>query len=678
MSSHAGVQSIVRALYKTNKSISMKLRRFCPAIVALSLLTLSAAKAAPAPDATVEAAATLKIQAPVMCREWHIWWGAPLGVRPHVPTWEHWKGLQRYGRFDAAATIDEVLPDCAWRRYLNCVGYPLLGPYDSSQPDIIRWQLETARNAGLACLHVHLWPSLWDAGTDYTPLPIFERILEEAARLHYPVGVHDEIMFRSPQIARAQELDQSIRRLSLLVKRYGQHPGWYKIDGMPVIYFQNWNHWLSAPGMARLLHEVEKEAGPVYWMVEMDPDAEYVKIPELKAFFSANNGWFLHVAPFGAKPHPWEELRAQQQQAAALARKYGKKYGALVFSRFNNNNDRGQPGSGAVDAEGGMYYVDSLRLAQEVNPDFIVVTQWNDFEEGGFIEPAWDFDGFNGDPYRYCRITAAAMGRAFSPAAPPAREQVDPFIRHKLYGNTQSGDMGPVFHGAKLADGRLSWIWAQGSGDPATLRIVQDSLLHWRPNDAPFGGIHLANPGTPDAQGVLAAGAELRFFVPALARSQPCTLWLGVRVAGPKPPAVRVDYRSVIENYRVDSRWERQSVGTGETAGIDLEDGSRVAWQPLYGVQLAGSEGDLTLHAPKDASCQVLDVILWAPELTGSAVAATWQTQSVPLPSSVRGAEPFVVVAYDNAGNAGLPRLFSDGQTTPASSRNPMDLLERP
>jgi hypothetical protein len=139
-----------------------------------------------------------------------------------------------------------------------------------------------------------------------------------------------------------------------------------------------------------------------------------------------------------------------------------------------------------------------------------------------------------------------------------------------------------------------------------------------------------------------------------------------------------VDYRSVIENYRVDSRWERQSVGTGETAGIDLEDGSRVAWQPLYGVQLAGSEGDLTLHAPKDASCQVLDVILWAPELTGSAVAATWQTQSVPLPSSVRGAEPFVVVAYDNAGNAGLPRLFSDGQTTPASSRNPMDLLERP
>ena len=87
-----------------------------------------------------------------------------------------------------------------------------------------------------------------------------------------------------------------------------------------------------------------------------------------------------------------------------------------------------------------------------------------------------------------------------------------------------------------------------------------------------------------------------------------------------------LDCRSVIETYRIDSRWERQGVGTSEAAGIDPKDGPRITLQPLYGAQLAGSEGDLLLHAPRDASCQVCDVILWSPELTGSVAAASWQT----------------------------------------------------
>ena len=85
--------------------------------------------------------------------------------------------------FDPAATIEETVPGLAWRRYLNCAGYPLLGPYDPGQDDIIRWQLETARNAGLECLHVHLWPSIWDDGRDLGPLPIFDKVLERAAAL---------------------------------------------------------------------------------------------------------------------------------------------------------------------------------------------------------------------------------------------------------------------------------------------------------------------------------------------------------------------------------------------------------------------------------------------------------------------------------------------------------------
>ena len=635
----------------------------------------------PAQDSTVEAARTLEITVPVMCREWHIWWGSPHGVRPKLPRWNHWNGLRRFGRHDAATLIEETVAGLAWRRYLNCVGYPLLGPYDPAQPDIIRWQLETARNAGIECLHVQLWPSIWDAGTDFTPTPIFERVLEAGAALGYPVGVHDEIQFRRPNITGAQKLENAITRASTLLTRYGRHPGWYKIDGTPIYYFQNWSGWISAKDMATFFAEVEKTAGPVYWMIEMGPNEEYVKIPELKCYFGPHCGWFNHIDLVEEKRslehYRWDELRKNSRAAAALARKHGKKYGALVYTRFDNRNDRGSPSSACyIPAEDGMFYVRALEGAVETSPDFIVVTQWNDFEECAFIEPAWDFDGFNGDPYRYCRITAAAVGRDFVPARLPRREELDPFIRNKLFGDTRPGDMGPVFHGASLAERRLSWRWAKGSGDPVEFRIIQDSLLCWRPSAPPFGGIRLGNPTADDGECTLTAKTQLRFYVPDGVRDGPGTAWLGVRASCPAGTSVQVQYRSVMENYRVDSRWERRHVTVTSGARIVLEDGSHMYWNPLHGVRFTGYEGDLlvSLGGKKEASV-LREMVLWLPDMEGAAEAVSWARESVRLPPEIRPSASMVVVAYDATGNAGLPRLFCEGRTTPTSDRYPMDLV---
>jgi acetyl esterase/lipase len=227
-------------------------------------------------DKTIQAAQKLNIGIPVMCREWHVWWGAPHGAYPHLPRWQHWKGQRLFGAFDPDTTIEQTRPGSSWGRWLNCVGFPLLGPYESSQPDIIRWQLETAKNAGLDCLHLQLWPSIWDQGTDFTPMPIFDLIMETAANLHYPVALHDEIQFRKPTISKAQEVGNSITRSIMLLKRYGSHPGWYKIDSATqakrpkaldatgwdlVDSFDNLDRWKTRSGKPQL--------------VRFDPDNAY-------------------------------------------------------------------------------------------------------------------------------------------------------------------------------------------------------------------------------------------------------------------------------------------------------------------------------------------------------------------------------------------------------------------
>ncbi len=628
-----------------------------------------------APDPAVDAAMKLGITCPVQAREWHIWWGAPLGDNPSIPAWEHWKGLKRFGKFDPQTTIEETVPGSAWRRYLNSVGYPLIGPYDSGQEDVIRWQLETARNAGLDCLHIHLWPSLWDEGADLTPLPIFDIALTVAEKLKYPIAVHDEIMFRKSNITKAQQLENTITRTATLVGSYGGHPGWKKIDGRPVYYFQNSNKWMSAKDMQTYMSEVEKKSGPVYWIVEMGADEEYLKIPQLRMLFGPNCSWFLHTPPFGAGPHPWEDVRKDLFRTKELAKKYGKKLGVLVYAKFNNNNDRGEPGKGWMDAEDGNFYLKGLSMAKDVDPDLIIVTQWNDFEEGGFIEPAWDYEGFNGDPYRYCRITAAMMGKPFIPAPLPRRSEVDPLIRHKLFGDSVAGDAGPVFQIATLSERKLAWKWCEGSGDPVELRVIQSNLLRWTPDSPAMGPVRVSNLSQVDEKGTLKEKAEFRFYVPGMICGNPADLWVGVRASS--TGSLRITYRAEMSNYRVDSRWEKRFLDTGRSAFIEMGDTDKVYWMPMRGARFSGWEGDVIVSANGSQPCELKELLVWNPGMREASLPVSWKARSVELPQEVDPLKPFVVCAYDALGNAGLPRLFHGGRTTPSSTKEPMDLLQR-
>ncbi|MBI4978934.1 MAG: hypothetical protein HZC28_15760 [Spirochaetes bacterium] len=621
--------------------------------------------AVPKTDAAVKAASKIRFDIPVMCREWHIWYGSPHGIDPIVPTWSHWKGQTIFHKFNPATTIEETVPGLAWRRWVSTTGIPMLGAYDSSQRDIIRWQIETAKNAGIECLHIHLWPSLWDAGTDFTPIQIFETALEEAQKLGCTIAVHDEIMFRRPNITKAQLIANSALRTGTLVKRYGKHPGWYKIDGQPVYYFQNWSKWISnANDMETYFAETEKMSGPVHWMVEMSPAEDFWKIPQIKTVLGPNNSGFIHKPPYGAGPHPWDELDSGLASASEMAKKYGKKFGILVYPRFNNNHDRSTPGRGRIDAEDGMFFVKALEIAKKNNPDYLVLTQWNDFEESGFFEPGWDFDGYNGDPFRYLHIVAAAKGVKFTPAQLPVRESVDPFVRHKLFGDTKPGDMGPVFHGAQVKGTALEFQWARGSGDPATMRFCQSKLIRWTPGDAAFGQLRIANP-TVSANGELNAKNEFRLYAPALARTAPQTLWLGIRTRCPDKTSIIAEYRSVMENYRVDSRWERRKAGTAGSPFIDLG-AEKFYWFPMHGTAFTGAEGDITLKLGGDKKDAVVsEAVIWHAGMNEASIPVAWKNASVALPAGVDGAGVFVATAYDTAGNAGIPRLLVGGKTLP-------------
>lgn len=636
---------------------------------------------APQVDSTIQAAKSLKLDMPVMCREFHIWTNSPHGVNPVIPTWRHWKGMQRFGVKNPMTSIEQTVPDLAWRRYLNCTGYPLLGPYDSSQRDIIRWQLQTAKNTGLSCLAVHLWPSLWDKGEDFTPMPILNRVLDEAAKQNYPVMFHDEIMFRRPPITKAQTVASCVKRTVSLLKNYAQHPGFYRIDGMPVYYFQNFSGWLDAPKMQKYFKQVEAQVGPVYWMVSGlgKDETNCLKIPQLKAVLPGGTGWFLHTPPHGQGPHPWDVFEKNMTQAYAKIKAAGKSVGLQVMTRFNNHNDRGRPGRGRIDAEDGMFMVKSLQLAKRLDSDFVMLHQWNDFEESAFIEPAWDFDGFNGDPYRYCKIVAASMGKTFTPAPLPDRNQVDPYVRHKLYGDTQVGDMGPVARNMKMQGQTLSWQWSAESGDPQAMHIAQQSLCTWSTSKPAGVGlpIVLANLSQiSNGKLILKGKNEARFFVPGLVMAQPRTIWLGIEIKFGNGTDLKVEYQAVHEEYRVDSRWEKRHARVHNNSSIKTGNGFKMYWLPLHGAQFNGTEGDLLLKLTgKKQATQVRRLLLWDQSMADASLVVNWKIEQWTLPNTIDAQQPMVILPRDTAGNAGYPCPMIDGKTLPWSDAQPMTVL---
>ncbi len=608
-------------------------------------------------DATVAAAKELHLEMPIMCREWHIWWGAPYGKDAYMPQWQHWQGLRHYGIFDQSKTIEQTVPGLAWRRNLNCTGYPLLGPYDSGQRDIIRWQLQTAKNAGLECLNIHLWPSIWDNGLDMTPIHIVDIAFEVAEELNYPIALHDEIMFRDPKISKGRELQNCIRRTVSILKRYQESPALYCIDGMPFYYLQNWNNWISATDMAVYVAAVEEAVGPVYWIVEGGDNA-ILEIPQIKAYAGSHVDWFLHTPPYGAEPHPWDKLTELMKAAADTARAHGKKYVVNIKPRFNNTNARGESGRGVISGDDGMFLIKALKQAKELDPDFIILAQWNDYEECAFIEPAWDFDGFNGDPYRYCRIVAASMDKDFIPAPLPNRECLDPLIRPKLFSTPGKGDCGPVLQNVTLKKNTLRWTFAKEGSAPESLRVIQNKLPQWIPGDTTFRKqpLQLAN-GASMGDGVLTGGKEeLRFYLPGMVMKEDATVWVGIQFKAPEGTETFVNYRSVHENYRIDSRWERRHADDRSGCRRSMSDGSELAWFPLYGARFNGTEGDIILRlSGKKERTEILRVIVWHPELNELGFPTHPVSTKIELPNKPQSEQPLVVCAYDSLGNPGLP-----------------------
>jgi hypothetical protein len=376
------------------------------------------------------------IKCPLYVMEYHVWYRSPFGNGP-LPGYVHWGDTEH---------IDSELPQDQNIRDMGAVGYPLLGLYDSDNLDVIRWQLRCAHRAGIDGLFVQLFPDRV-TGTYLGGSRIFASMLKIAAEEHIQIACHDEVMFRSKW--KAQQPDVMAVRIGNFIKQYGSDPAYLKIDGHPVYSFQYWNKFIPSDQMAACLDQAEHLAGmPIHFLILGGADQLYQRSSP-SSFVVMGNSFFIKPFTPSDTGQPsnvpttadWLRLGTQAlgltiQQASHS----NDKFGLWGYPGFNNN-----PQSLTLRNHASSFYRDNgdslahlLTIYNQIHPDFIILSSWNDWMENTAMEPGYRFDNPDKkpaqDPYLYCRMLARAKGLTFVPPPLPPKEAVDPLRWQSLYG----------------------------------------------------------------------------------------------------------------------------------------------------------------------------------------------------------------------------------------------------
>jgi hypothetical protein len=256
-------------------------------------------------------------------------------------------------------------------------------------------QIEQAKAAGIDAFVISWYgPRVQDNQTETN----FRAMLDEAAARGFRLAVDFEVtspFFGSPADVQAA--------LGSLLATHCRHPAYLRSAGRPVIFFWRQQRF-DISTWAAIRQAVDPQHGSV-WI------EEGVDVASLAVF----DGHHLYSVTW----NPPTDLGYTASKFGRLVRDYAtsagapKVYVATVMPGYDDTRT-GRGNAFAASREGGAYYERSWQAAIGSSPDWIIITSFNEWPEGTYIEPSQAYGN------RYLELTAqwAAVFRGSAP--PPA------------------------------------------------------------------------------------------------------------------------------------------------------------------------------------------------------------------------------------------------------------------
>lgn len=206
-----------------------------------------------------------------------------------------------------------------------------------------------------------------------------QALLDEAAARSFHIGILFET--DSPFLGDAGSVSGALQHA---LSVHANHPAYLRADGKPVIFF-----WRSGLYDVGTWASIRSQVDPSYTSLWIGEGVDTSQLSVFDGHYLYSNTW-----------NPPADLTAVNQKFAGRVAEMAAATGApklWVATAMPGYNDVGvRPYSGFVQGrDGGSYYAQSWQAAIASNPNWVVVTSFNEWPEGTYIEPSAAF----GDAY---------------------------------------------------------------------------------------------------------------------------------------------------------------------------------------------------------------------------------------------------------------------------------------
>ena len=250
-------------------------------------------------------------------------------------------------------------------------------PYVSADRATMARHIEQAKQAGIDAFVV-----AWYGPNANQTEPNLTALLEEAAARNFKIAILFET--DSPFI---DGLNGVAAALHHAIATHINHPAYLRVSNRPVTFF--WRPTIyTIDSWSSIRNQVDPNRSSI-WIAE-GVDTSYLSVFDGHHLYS--NTW-----------NPPADLTAINQKFATLVAEARQSFGAkfwvsTVMPGYNDTRIRAN--GFAQDRQNGAYYERSWQAAINSNPNWIIVTSFNEWPEGTYIEPSAAY----GD--QYLQLTA--------------------------------------------------------------------------------------------------------------------------------------------------------------------------------------------------------------------------------------------------------------------------------
>lgn len=289
-------------------------------------------------------------------------------VYAHYMPWFETKETSTDGKWGWHWTMANKNPDIITdgKRQIASWYYPSIGPYASSDPDVIEYHLLLMKYSGIDGVLVD-----WYGISNYNDLPAINKNAEALFKAIEKTGlefafVYEDRFLQGDREAQIYQAQQDIRHLQ---NNYFNKDYYIKINGKPLLLI-----------FGPITIKTEADWTRVFSIINNKP--EFLTLYEHSNLAGNNaNGEYMWVFQ-----NPAPDVQYHKKDDFSI-------FFGGAYPGFRDYYEQG--GGGAhlfdIDYENGNLYKNLLNMAKQESMNFLQLVTWNDFGEGTMIEPTLEF-----------------------------------------------------------------------------------------------------------------------------------------------------------------------------------------------------------------------------------------------------------------------------------------------